>query len=113
MIRQPDLIDGGDTWGLADIQLQTYLSPSRIGQADLRHRPRLPVPERHQRQEARHARSGAPGRALVVLMKPGKWVIGALANNLWSFAGDSDRENVNLMTVQPFVNYNFGQGWYV
>ena len=44
---------------------------------------------------------------------PGKWVIGALANNLWSFAGDSDRENVNLMTVQPFVNYNFGKGWYV
>ena len=26
-----------------------------VGQADLRHRPRLPVPERHQRQEARHA----------------------------------------------------------
>ena len=39
---------------------------------------------------------------------PGKWVIGALANNLWSFAGDSDRDNVNLMTVQPFVNYNIG-----
>jgi hypothetical protein len=27
VIRQPDLIDGGDTWGLADIQLQTFLSP--------------------------------------------------------------------------------------
>ena len=40
-------------------------------------------------------------------------MIGALANNLWSFAGDSDRDNVNLMTVQPFVNYNFGKGWYV
>ena len=38
---------------------------------------------------------------------PGKWVIGALVNNLWSFAGDSDREDVNLMTFQPFVNYNF------
>ena len=50
---------------------------------------------------------------MVVLTQPGKWVIGALANNLWSFAGDSDRDNVNLMTVQPFVNYNFGKGWYV
>jgi hypothetical protein len=25
-------------------------------------------------------------------------VIGALANNIWSFAGDSDRDDVNLMT---------------
>jgi hypothetical protein len=40
-------------------------------------------------------------------------VIGGLVNNLWSFAGDSDREDVNLMTVQPFVNYNFENGWYV
>ena len=50
---------------------------------------------------------------MVVLTQPGKWVIGALANNIWSSAGDSDRDNVNLMTVQPFVNYNFGKGWYV
>ena len=49
----------------------------------------------------------------VALITPGKWVIGALANNLWSFAGDSDRKNVNLMTIQPFVNYNFEKGWYV
>jgi hypothetical protein len=44
---------------------------------------------------------------VVTLVTPGNWVIGALANNLWSFAGDGDRNNVNLMTVQPFVNYNF------
>ena len=40
-------------------------------------------------------------------------VIGGLINNLWSFAGDSDREDVNLLTIQPFVNYNFPAGWYV
>ncbi|HZB53993.1 MAG TPA: hypothetical protein VE527_10215, partial [Reyranella sp.] len=28
VIRQPDLIDGGETWGLGDIQLETFLSPS-------------------------------------------------------------------------------------
>ena len=31
--------------------------------------------------------------------QPGKRVIVGLANNIWSFAGDSDRDNVNLMTV--------------
>jgi hypothetical protein len=44
---------------------------------------------------------------------PGKWVIRGLVNNLWFFAGESDREDVNLMTVQPFVNYNFPERWYV
>ena len=39
--------------------------------------------------------------------------LNSLGNNIWSFAGDSDRDNVNLMTVQPFVNYNFEKGWYV
>ena len=28
VIRQPDLIDGGETWGLADIELETFLSPT-------------------------------------------------------------------------------------
>ena len=53
------------------------------------------------------------GPAVVGLTMSGKWVVGGLVNNLWSFAGDSDREDVNLMTAQPFVNYNFPKGWYV
>ena len=39
--------------------------------------------------------------------------MGGLVNNLWSFAGDNDRPNVNQMTMQPFVNYNFSGGWYL
>jgi hypothetical protein len=33
--------------------------------------------------------------------------------NLWSFAGDEDRANVNAMTLQPFFNYNLPKGWYL
>jgi len=36
-----------------------------------------------------------------------------LINNLWSFAGDEDRPNVNAMTLQPFFNYNLPEGWYL
>ena len=112
VIRQPDLIDGGDTWGLADIQLQTYLSPSGTGKVTWGIGPVFQFPSAtNGRKLGTEKWSAGPG--LVVLTQPGKWVIGALANNLWSFAGDSDRDNVNLMTVQPFVNYNFGKGWYV
>jgi hypothetical protein len=36
-----------------------------------------------------------------------------LVLNLWSFAGDEDRANVNAMTFQPFLNYNLPKGWYL
>ena len=43
---------------------------------------------------------------------PGKWVIGVLANNLWSVAGDDDEADVNAFLLQYFINYNFQKGWY-
>jgi hypothetical protein len=38
---------------------------------------------------------------------------GFLINNLWCYAGDQDRSNVNAMTLQPFLNYNLAKGWYL
>jgi hypothetical protein len=32
---------------------------------------------------------------------------------IWSFAGDSDRRDVNQMLIQPFLNYNLPDAWYV
>ena len=52
------------------------------------------------------------GPSVVALATPGPWVLGALANNVWSFAGDSSAPSVNFMTLQPFLNYNF-PGFYL
>jgi hypothetical protein len=49
----------------------------------------------------------AAGPSLVALAMPGKWVVGGVVSNIWSFAGDEDRSDVNFMTFQPFINYNF------
>ncbi len=51
---------------------------------------------------------------VLVYMK-GPWVIGALANNVWSAGGTSGNGGTrcNAFLAQPFVNYNFGEGWYV
>jgi hypothetical protein len=46
------------------------------------------------------------GLSAVALVMPDKWVIGALLNNVWSFAGQENRADVNFMTFQPFINYN-------
>ena len=40
-------------------------------------------------------------------------MVGALINNQWSFAGDSSERSVNAMLLQPFVNYNIADGWYL
>ena len=41
------------------------------------------------------------------------WVIGALANNIWSYAGDDDQPDVNQFLLNYFINYNLPQGWYI
>ena len=52
------------------------------------------------------------GPAAVALTMQGPWVAGALINNQWSFAGWGPTR-VNALLLQPFVNYNFGEGWYL
>ena len=41
------------------------------------------------------------GPTAVVLTKKGPWTIGALGNYIWSFAGKSDRADVNATFLQP------------
>ena len=53
------------------------------------------------------------GPAAVVLTMPGNWVLGALAQNLWSFAGSDSAKDVNKLTFQYFINYNLSGGWYL
>ena len=56
---------------------------------------------------------GGPTGVLVYMKGP--WVAGVLANNVWSFGGTSGLGGTryNMFLTQPFVNYNFGEGWYV
>jgi len=46
----------------------------------------------------------------VIFYGTGNWTLGAVASNVWSVAGESDREDVNFFFAQWFVNYNFGKG---
>ena len=45
------------------------------------------------------------GPSIVVLKMNGPWVLGGLANNVWSVS--EDRGEVNTFLLQPFINYNF------
>jgi hypothetical protein len=42
------------------------------------------------------------------------WVLGAVANNIWSFGGPSgSSDRTNQLLLNPFVSYHFGDGWSV
>ena len=55
------------------------------------------------------------GPAVVVVKLAGPIVAGALVNNVFSLGGTPapGGTRYSLFTVNPFFNYNFGEGWYV
>ena len=111
IINQPSPAPGiPSAFGLGDINHSLFLSPANSGKLIWGVGSTMTFPT------ATNSLSGngkwEAGPALVVLTTPGHWVIGALANNQWSFAGWG-KSNVNSLLIQPFVNYNFPHGWYV
>jgi hypothetical protein len=46
----------------------------------------------------------------VVFYQKEQWSWGMLASQLWSVAGDPDREDVSQLYLQPFVAYALGEG---
>ena len=113
VIAQPALtVDGDREFGLGDINPSFFFSPKRpthgiiwgVG-------PTFVFPTGTDKTLTAGKYSAGP--AFVALTMAGPWVLGVLVNNIWSFAGKSDRSDVNAMTLQPFVNYNFHGGWYL
>jgi hypothetical protein len=47
----------------------------------------------------------------VALIQPGAWTIGVLANHIWSFAGEENREDVSQTFLQPFVSHSWPDGF--
>jgi hypothetical protein len=54
---------------------------------------------------------GGPAAAIVFF--PEKLLLGMLVQNPISFAGESDRRDVNYMILTPFFSYQFDKGWFV
>jgi len=101
----------GSAIGLGDINPSVFLSPAKPSMIIWGAGPTMSIPSATERILGVGKWSAGP--AVVALMTPGHWVIGALVNNVWSFAGDSSRMRVNRLTAQYFVNYNLPDGWYL
>lgn len=53
------------------------------------------------------------GPAAAVVATPGHFVVGLNLTNVWSVAGRDDAGDVQALTLQPLINYNLPQAWYV
>lgn len=103
---------GSDVFGLGDINYSLFLSPVDSG---------LPiiwgaggsitVPT------ATDSRLGSGKTSIgptgIVMAQPSWGSVGILGRQLWSVAGPNGRQNVNNGLIEPFVNYNLDDGWYL
>lgn len=111
-VYQPELAPGvGDVFGLGDIQFTAFLSPAKPAGFIWGVGPILQMPSGT--DDSISQGKWAAGPSAVVLRMEGQWVYGALANYVSSFAGQSDRGAVSQWLIQPFVNYNMADGWYL
>jgi hypothetical protein len=53
------------------------------------------------------------GPVMAAAFSPARWLVGFIARNPISFAGDDDRADVNVLLLQPFVTYQLGGGWFL
>jgi hypothetical protein len=112
LIDQPELGPGvGDVFGLGDIQLSQFLSPAKSGALLWGIGPIFQFPTATDDALGSDKWSAGPTAAALTIRGP--WVVGALVNHLWSFAGDDDRADVNQTLIQPIVNYNLPRGWFL
>ena len=111
IVNQPSLApDLPAAFGLGDLNPTFFFSPSKPSPLIWGVGPTFTFPTATEPQLGLQRWSAGP--AAVALMMEGPWVVGALANNQWSFAGWGDT-TVNAFLLQPFVNYNFKHGWYL
>ena len=99
------------TFGLGDLNPTVFLSPAHTGKIIWGVGPAFVFPTATDPTLGQGKWSGGP--SFVVLAQPGHWTLGLLANNVWSFAGESNRPTVNQFLAQYFVNYNLSGGWYL
>lgn len=111
VISQPALAPGeGTTFGLGATQISGFLSPARPGGLIWGAGAVVQAPTTTDR--ALGSSVWGAGPSFVALTMQGPWVIGGLVNNVSSFGGDR-HGRYNVLTLQPFINYNFGHGTYV
>jgi hypothetical protein len=112
VIYQDDIFPGsGSDFGLGDINMSLFFSPKlpTSGGWLWGAGPVLLFPTAT--EPLLGGKKWGAGPALVALTLRGPWTMGMLANHIWSYAGDSDRQDINSTFMQPFAAYTWPSAW--
>lgn len=107
----PNPVPGDGATGLGDINYSVFLSPAEPGKVIWGVGPSLMMDTATDDELGSGKWSAGP--TAVVLIQPKPWTLGMLGRQIWSFAGDSDRASVSQLLLEPFINYNLDNGWYL
>ena len=98
--------------GFGDTSFSLFFSPAKAGSLTWGVGPALTIPSASN-PEVLGSGKLSLGPSGVLFLGVGKWTMGAVASNVWSVAGNSDRDDVNFFFAQWFLNFNIGNGWAV
>lgn len=107
----PNPTPGKRGTGLGDINYSLFVSPVKYDKVIWGLGPSITLPT----ATKDHLGSGkwSLGPTFVALAQPQWGSVGILLRQLWSVAGESGRRSVSQALVEPFVNYNLDDGWYL
>lgn len=104
VVWQKDIFPGSGTqFGLSDTAQSFFISPAKPGGIVWGLGPILLVPTGT--DDLLSTRKWGAGPSALLLKQTGPWTLGLLANQIWSYAGNSARADVSQMLVNPFVTY--------
>lgn len=95
--------------GVGDIQLQLYFTPARAGGLTWGVGPQFSFPTATTTPSQTGSWSAGP--AFVVVKDQGPFVLGGLLTQVWPLADAGGAPEMDLLTFQPFINYNLPKGW--
>ncbi|WP_417514579.1 transporter [Marinobacter sp.] len=112
LVYQDEIFPGaGDQSGLGDVTQSLFFSPKALTASGWTWGagPAFLIPTAT--DDLLGTEKWGAGPTIVALKQTtAGWTYGALANHLWSFAGESDREDVNATYLQPFLAKGLGSG---
>lgn len=112
IVHQEDLFPGaGDQTGLGDILQSLFFSPQEPTSAGIiwGAGPVFLIPTAS--DDLLGGEQFGIGPTIVALKQSRGWTYGALANHVWSVAGDEDRADVSATFMQPFLCYTTKAAW--
>jgi hypothetical protein len=116
----PRPFSGAGVAGLGDTHFTSYITPANPGVLSWGVGPAFIFPSDALIQDINDRRSRelgsgkfSMGPAFILVTQSEPWSLGLKVKQVWSVLGSASRQSVSQMVVQPFINYNLSDNWYL